>query len=87
MSFTFSAVTNTIKTLNFLLITRILFAILFIYTILIMAWVSDDSQITLRQVWNFITGHGITFNFEERVQAFTHPLWFLILSEVIFCVT
>ena len=49
-----------------------------------MAWIGDDSQITLRQVWNFITGHGITFNFQERVQAFTHPLWFLILSVVIF---
>ena len=49
-----------------------------------MAWIGDDSQITLRQVWNFITGHGITFNFQERVQAFTHPLWFLILSGVIY---
>ena len=40
----------------------------------------DDAQITFRQVWNFINGDGITFNFNERVQAFSHPLWFIILS-------
>ena len=50
------------------------------FTALNSAWIGDDAQITFRQVWNFISGDGITFNFAERVQAFTHPLWFLVLS-------
>lgn len=44
------------------------------------AWVSDDALITYRTVLNFISGYGPTFNVDERVQAFTHPLWFLMLS-------
>ena len=63
--------------------TRILFIGVIFYTILIMAWVGDDSQITIRQIWNFINGDGITFNVGERVQAFTHPIWFLVLSSII----
>ena len=50
------------------------------YTMLITAWIGDDAQITFRQIWNFISGDGITFNYNERVQAFTHPLWFMALS-------
>ena len=53
---------------------------LILFTILNSAWLGDDAQITFRQVWNFISGDGITFNFAERVQAFTHPLWFWVLS-------
>jgi arabinofuranosyltransferase len=44
------------------------------------AWMSDDAEITLRCVMNFIHGYGPTFNIDERVQAFTHPLWFLLIS-------
>ena len=72
---------NTVKTLYY--ISRILFVCLILYTMLVMAWVGDDAQITIRQIWNFIQGDGITFNFAERVQAFTHPLWFLTLSSII----
>ncbi len=44
------------------------------------AWMSDDAEITLRCVMNFIHGYGPTFNIDERVQAFTHPIWFLLIS-------
>jgi len=44
------------------------------------AWMSDDAEITLRCVMNFIHGYGPTFNIDERVQAFTHPLWFILIS-------
>lgn len=44
------------------------------------AWISDDAQITLRCVMNFIHGYGPTFNIDERVQPYTHPLWFLLIS-------
>ena len=57
--------------------------ILLLYIALITSWISDDAQITFRQVLNFISGDGIVFNFGERVQAFTHPLWFFLLSGVI----
>ncbi len=44
------------------------------------AWVSDDAYITFRSVSNFIHGYGAVYNVDERVQAYTHPLWFLLLS-------
>lgn len=46
------------------------------------AWVCDDSYITFRTVDNFTHGYGLTWNVTERVQAFTHPLWMLLLSLV-----
>ena len=59
---------------------RLVLALIFLYTVLLSSWIGDDAAITFRQIWNFITGHGIVFNYESRVQAFTHPLWFLVLS-------
>src|ERR1700693_600889 len=44
------------------------------------AWLSDDAEITLRCVMNFLNGYGPTFNIDERVQAYTHPLWFLLIA-------
>lgn len=44
------------------------------------SWISDDAMITLRSVLNFIHGYGPNFNIDERVQSYTHPLWFLLLS-------
>lgn len=44
------------------------------------AWVSEDAFITLRHVENFINGDGPVFNVNERVEGYSHPLWFAILS-------
>ncbi len=44
------------------------------------AWVCDDAFITMRSVDNFLHGRGLTWNAGERVQVFTHPLWFLVLA-------
>jgi arabinofuranosyltransferase len=44
------------------------------------AWISDDALITFRYVDNLLYGHGAVFNPGERVQGYTHPLWFLLLS-------
>jgi len=44
------------------------------------AWLADDALITLRQVEMFASGEGIVWNEGHRVQAFTHPTWFLLLS-------
>ncbi len=57
-------------------------ALWFAYLFLIIrtAWVSDDALITMRVIENFVHGYGPVFNVGERVQVFTHPLWFLLLS-------
>lgn len=44
------------------------------------AWLTDDAFITLRVVENFLDGRGLTWNTDERVQVYTHPLWLLLLS-------
>src|SRR3990172_6965827 len=44
------------------------------------AWVSDDAYIAFRTVDNIVHGHGPTWNPGERVQAYTHPLWMLLVS-------
>ena len=50
------------------------------FLILWKAWISEDAFITLRHVDNFIKGYGPVFNITERVEGFTHPLWFAILA-------
>ncbi|HMX74942.1 MAG TPA: hypothetical protein PKE35_11865, partial [Anaerolineales bacterium] len=42
------------------------------------SWVGDDAIITFRSLENFLHGYGPVFNIGERVQTFTHPLWFLL---------
>ena len=49
-------------------------------TVLQSAWLHEDAFITLRSVDNFLAGFGPTWNPGERVQAFTHPLWFVFLT-------
>ncbi len=44
------------------------------------AWFSDDAMITFRTVVNAANGYGLTWNIDERVQAYTHPLWMLLLT-------
>ena len=57
-----------------------LFLLLALITLIRTAWISDDAAITIRSVLNFIHGFGPVYNIEERVQSFTHPLWFMLLS-------
>jgi arabinofuranosyltransferase len=45
-----------------------------------LAWLCDDAYITLRTVENLLAGHGLVWNVGERVQTFTHPLWFWLLA-------
>jgi arabinofuranosyltransferase len=61
-------------------LARAVLVVLFTYVFLANAWVGDDAYITYRVVWNFVNGHGLTFNPDERVQAYTHPLWMLVMS-------
>jgi arabinofuranosyltransferase len=59
---------------------RVSFLVLFTYVFLANAWMGDDAHITFRTVWNFVHGYGLTYNPDERVQAYTHPLWMLTIS-------
>src|SRR4029450_2783478 len=57
---------------------------LFLYGVVLVrtAWLSDDAYITFRTIDNFVNGYGLRWNVAERVQAYTHPLWMLLLSAV-----
>ena len=44
------------------------------------AWLSDDAFITFRVIDNFVNGYGLRWNVAERVQAYTHPAWMLLLT-------
>ncbi|MET0284670.1 MAG: hypothetical protein ABW352_09380, partial [Polyangiales bacterium] len=44
------------------------------------SWVTEDAYITLRTVDNWVNGYGLTWNVDERVQAYTHPAWMFLLS-------
>jgi arabinofuranosyltransferase len=58
--------------------------LLFVFSIVLIrtAWVGDDSYITMRTVDNFLNGYGPTWNIDERVQTYTHPLWMFLLTIV-----
>ncbi len=56
------------------------FFLIGIFLIIQNSWVSEDAFITLRHIENFIKGHGPVFNINERVEGYTHPLWFAIVA-------
>ena len=57
-----------------------LLMLVFLAVLVRTAWISDDGLISLRTVLNVTHGNGLTFNFGERVQTFTHPLWLALLT-------
>ena len=42
------------------------------------SWVDEDAYVTFRVVDNFVNGFGLRWNTNERVQAYTNPLWMLL---------
>lgn len=62
---------------------KVLLPLPFLISILVLlytAWLGDDAFITIRTVDNWVNGFGLTWNINERVQAYTHPLWMMLLS-------
>jgi arabinofuranosyltransferase len=53
---------------------------LFAGVILQRAWLGDDAFITFRTVDNALNGYKFTWNTDEKVQVYTHPLWMLMLT-------
>lgn len=43
-------------------------------------WLCDDAYISFRTVDNLLQGRGAVWNAGERVQAYTHPLWLLLVT-------
>ena len=60
----------------------LLATVLFLLVLFHTAWLCDDAFISFRTADNFVHGQGLTWNVEERVQAYTHPLWLLLFSAV-----
>jgi arabinofuranosyltransferase len=58
--------------------------VLFGYVFAVTAWISDDSLISMTEVWNAIHGFGFTIEPGTRIQAFTHPLWVLLMTGAVF---
>ncbi len=54
--------------------------VVYLWVVLQRAWLGDDAYITFRTVDNAVNGYGFTWNTNERVQAYTHPLWMLTLT-------
>ena len=46
------------------------------------SWICDDAFITFRSVEQLMEGNGPRWNPHERVQAFTHPLWYCAVAAV-----
>ncbi len=54
--------------------------LVFSYVFINTAWVSEDAFITFRSVDQLLAGNGPVWNLGERVQVYTHPLWYGLLS-------
>lgn len=54
--------------------------VLFLLLSLDYVWITEDAFITFQSVENFWQGFGPNFNRGLRVESFSHPLWFIILS-------
>jgi arabinofuranosyltransferase len=55
-------------------------ALVFLVVLVRTAWIGDDAYITFRTIDNFLHGYGLRWNVDNRVQAFTHPLWLFAMS-------
>ena len=64
---------------RFLTLIRVGALLALLAVIASLAWLSDDALITIRTALNAANGYGPVFNIDERVQAFTHPVWFGLL--------
>ena len=60
-------------------LVAVVFLALFLCAYINTAWVSEDAFITFRTVDNALHGLGLTWNPDERVQTYTHPLWLGLL--------
>jgi len=58
----------------------IIAVLIYLVVVLRTAWLADDAYISFRTANNFVNGYGLTWNTDERVQTFTHPLWLFVIA-------
>lgn len=58
----------------------VLAGLLVVWAVICSGWICDDYYLSLRAAWNLAHGYGLVYNPGERVQAFTNPLWTLLLA-------
>lgn len=51
----------------------------FLFYVSKITWIHEDANITFRVIDNALSGYGLRWNIDERVQVYTHPLWMLVL--------
>jgi arabinofuranosyltransferase len=64
-------------------VSIILSAIIFLILLLhvnYLRFVCDDAFISFRYAKNFVEGHGLVYNIDERVEGYTNFLWTFLLS-------
>ena len=52
----------------------------FLGILVVLEFVKDDAYISFRYAHNLVTGHGLVFNYGEKLEGFTNFLWVLILA-------
>lgn len=62
-----------------MVVVAAVFTVLFAISALRVAWFGDDWLITLRTALNAANGNGLTYNVDEHVAGYTHPLWLLLI--------
>lgn len=62
--------------------SALVWGLFLIYALIVLrdAWVGDDVFITLRTVKQWVLRGELGWNPHERVQAYTHPLWMMLLA-------
>lgn len=77
---TTSPATNPPQAISSRLIVIGCCCLLLAYAFIVNAWVGDDAYISFRVVDNFLSGYGMRWNIQERVQVYTHPLWLFLMT-------
>lgn len=62
------------------------FSLLLAFLLLLIktGWICEDAFITMTPIENLVHGYGIAYNPGYRLQAYTHPLWYLVQSAFYF---
>lgn len=55
-------------------------AIIFAAVLVTSAWLADDAFISFRVAWHAANGYGLRWDVADRVQAFTNPLWTMLIA-------
>ncbi len=52
----------------------------FLGILVVLEFVKDDAYITFRYAHNLVTGHGLVFNFGDKLEGYTNFLWLFVMA-------